>query len=44
MKYTKVNFIFFTLLYVHFDRTQNISVSIVTKTTVRSPRSASGPT
>jgi len=32
------------LLYVHFDRPPNIPVSIITKTTVRSSRSAGGPT
>jgi hypothetical protein len=44
MEYERVNFIFFTLLFVHFDRPPNISVGIVTKTIARSPRSASGPT
>jgi hypothetical protein len=44
MQHKAVNFIFLTSLFVHFDRPPNISVSIKTKTTVRSPRSASGPT
>jgi len=44
MKQKRVNFIFLTFLYAHFERRPNISFSTVTKTTVRSPRWASGPT
>jgi hypothetical protein len=39
----RVNFIFLTLLFVHADRPQNSSVSIITNTTVRSPKSTRDP-